>query len=184
MRYSRSKKIKCKPSLSRSNTCETCLSADTPCLYQERDRIRAERGIANFTVHATQVDQNEPEVQKVQEVVPAATELSVNIRSVQQPSPPLAYQKEAFIQSIFLPTPQPESPFSNSGLYTRNRHDLFDTYRPSFPNFRLLPHYITLFFKFTAGSFSFLNYQETMFLLQTDSLSPLMANCIAAYAVR
>ncbi|THH10834.1 hypothetical protein EW145_g1054 [Phellinidium pouzarii] len=45
----RSRKIRCRPTEYSDTKRETCKSSDMACVFKERDRIRAKRGIANFT---------------------------------------------------------------------------------------------------------------------------------------
>jgi len=71
-------------------------------------------------------------------------------------------------------------------LQTNRQHSLtlFDPRQPQYPNPYLMPQFIQTFFQEMGNNFSFLSYDETMGRLYHKTLSAVIANCIAALAVR
>ncbi|KAH8107822.1 hypothetical protein BXZ70DRAFT_1003254 [Cristinia sonorae] len=76
--------------------------------------------------------------------------------------------------------PSPISP-SNSSFTPPS---LFDPDQPDRPNTTFMPQLIQDFFHNLNSYFPFLNYEDTVHKFVTHSLPSLMANCIAALAVR
>ncbi|KDQ14517.1 hypothetical protein BOTBODRAFT_32649 [Botryobasidium botryosum FD-172 SS1] len=63
-------------------------------------------------------------------------------------------------------------------------HDLFDPLRPRYPNPKYLPHLAALFFDNLACHFPFLDQDEVVRQLNDGTLPAILANCLAALAVR
>jgi hypothetical protein len=74
-----------------------------------------------------------------------------------------------------LPTP----PLNGHGSIT-----LFDPGQPQYPNPILMPQFIQLFFQEMGSEFPFMSYEETLARFFDKSISAVVANCIAALAVK
>jgi len=68
-------------------------------------------------------------------------------------------------------------------LNSRHIH-LFDPEHPQRPHPTLMPHFIQLFFEQLGAEFAFISYEEILGEFWEQTLSPLLANCIAAMASR
>jgi hypothetical protein len=66
----------------------------------------------------------------------------------------------------------------------RNQLALFDPAQPQYPNPLLMPQLIQVFYQENANQFPYMPYQETLGRFFNKTLSALVANCIAAVAVR
>lgn len=61
---------------------------------------------------------------------------------------------------------------------------LFDANRPYYPNTLLLHHFVSVFLAHAGAVFAFFDGEQLMEAAHSGSLSPLLANCISAYAAR
>lgn len=66
---------------------------------------------------------------------------------------------------------------------SRTAH-LFDPARHDYPHPQLLPQLTIIFFEYTRGIFNFFDEGELLEKAYSSTLSGLLANCIAAYAIR
>lgn len=155
-RSSRTKKITCRPSKSANETCYACQTAGVICRYKERDRIRAERGIADFTVAPSEG----PSLAR--SVGPS----EASSRSTSRRGSNASTASTASIQ------PPPEAVRATASAANDQQR------------IKLLVHFITLFFDYGGTCFPFLDSRETVSRASSSGLSPLMACCITAYAAR
>jgi hypothetical protein len=62
------------------------------------------------------------------------------------------------------------------------QHPLFDPQSTSYPHPSLMPGFLYMFFQHFGGSYTFLSYEESVQKYNTATLSPLLANVMAAMA--
>lgn len=185
---SRTKKIKCRPTSNGDDICEACKATETRCVYEERDRIRAERGIANFTVapsnEASTSNQGPSRAltSRASSSFPSSSSYSVG-----PVKPTLAVQDHS--RSRPPPNPPSSSYFFHSVVNPEencldNYPPLFDPYRPYYPHSRLLPHLVDVFLAYAGGIFPFLDPEDTMSAAVSGTMLPSIANAVSAYAAR
>lgn len=185
---SRSRKIKCRPSNYGDNICEACKASGCACVYQERDRIRAQRGIANFTV----TPNCEPSSSTV-------TQLSgtSSVRVLKRRLPPRHASSSEGIRPdqtsvSAAPVTLPSVDDSNSNLTVENAAiniasetvHLFDPKRKNYPHPNLLLHFVHTFLLYSETAFPFFDTDYLISAASSATLPPLIANTIAAYSAR
>ena len=80
--------------------------------------------------------------------------------------------------------PQTSSASDDAKAVNNITTHLFDPARPRYPNPEYLPHLSTLFFEHLACHFPFLDRVDVVRRAEEGSLPAILANCIAALAVR
>ncbi|KAI5121016.1 hypothetical protein M0805_005962 [Coniferiporia weirii] len=167
----RSRKIKCRTTGRSSGRCEACVSSGNSCVFGERDRVRTKRGIASFTVS--------PAI--------SPTYFSAKSAANRAIPPTLSYTGLASSGVCSIGTslyaPIVERPVPSDSTLDENT-PLFDTYRPNYPHPRLLPHLIYVFLDHAGSIFPFFEPDKIIAAAHEGSLSPLLANSLAAYAAR
>ena len=184
--FSRTRKIKCRPSNSGDDVCEACKASGTRCVYEERDRIRAERGIASFTV--TPSDEATSSNQSSSRASTSRASSSSPILSSYTLGPVKA-TLAAQDNSRVLPPPLSSGTPSSIKIHTESYQSddflpLFDPLRPNYPHPHLLPHFVDVFLAYAGGIFPFLDANDTTSSAHSGTLNPSIANAIAAYAAR
>ncbi|TDL25049.1 hypothetical protein BD410DRAFT_718764 [Rickenella mellea] len=174
----RSRKIKCRPSGFGDDVCEACKIASSNCVYEERDRIRAERGIANFTVAPANAIQTPTKTLAAKRVARGSAKSSS--RSVSRPPQPVRRPSEDERTTDSDSTKSQSPPVRDHN----NVISLFDHRRPDYPSPNLLPHFVSLFFPHVGDRFPWLDPEDTLRSAVAGTLNPAVANCIAAFAAR
>ncbi|KAJ7594678.1 hypothetical protein C8J56DRAFT_927363 [Mycena floridula] len=189
----RLKKIKClQPSP--ETKCEACKTAKIPCRFRDRERYFAERSRAIAGPNATSSYNDEQRSENpsmdafsasgvaMPEIDPNGRYQAYNSssrRSVDsdRASPPSMPTRGYNSFSSAAPTQM--NPRSNS----RQVH-LFDPDRPERPHPSLTPHFIQTFFDRMGNDYPWISYDEITAEYWDQTLSPQLANCIAALASR
>ncbi|EJD05671.1 uncharacterized protein FOMMEDRAFT_145122 [Fomitiporia mediterranea MF3/22] len=187
----RLKKIKCRPKDHGGGRCEACEASDSACVFEERDRIRRLRGIANFTVAPTWYARDtEPSI--LAQAGPSFTAVETKERSSTPSSssaatgssalPKKAEQKRSATNTVGA-TPSSGEHRPGPDKYS-NVFSFFDPQRQGYPDPRLLPHFVDLFLIYAGSLFPFFDPDTTTRAAREGTLSPLIANCLSAYAAR
>ncbi|KAF7795508.1 hypothetical protein EIP86_006670 [Pleurotus ostreatoroseus] len=179
----RLKKIKCiqtAPDL----LCEACSTAHIPCRFRDRERYFAERSraVTGGALSHSDAKKRSPSNVASQAQAPATGSMHGGvIRS--QGSRAQAYHPYLPNKDT-SPTPSSESGSDSSSVAPAILIPLFDPMEPDLPNVNLMLTYIQVFCDNLNVYFPFIAYDETLKQFFGKTLTPLMANCIAALAVK
>ncbi|PSR84404.1 hypothetical protein PHLCEN_2v5441 [Hermanssonia centrifuga] len=184
---SRLKKIKCiqpEPNV----ICEACSNAHVSCRFRDRERYFAERSRAVSGTAPTQSGS----MQKSKATHPDQTSsTSSDLRPDDT-----THGGVTRSQAHHTPSYHPYRGVANASPITRSGSEsevstpepvlgpLFDPKQPNRPMPNLMMTFIQVFFDNLNVYFPFLAYDETFRQFFEQELSPLLANCIAALAVR
>jgi hypothetical protein len=192
--FSRMKKIKCIQATPESVPCEACHAAGITCRFRDRERYYAERSrIAAAQAAASKGSSSErSRKSSSHEPDPAISSISQAPRDDSTTSQGGAarclFRHANSYHPYRVPSPQlephlrssPESDTSTPPPYG----PLFCPNDPAKPHSEIMMTFIQAFFDNLNPDFPFLAYDETIRQFFTHSLSRLLANCIAAHAVR
>ena len=165
-------------------------------MFEERNRIRSQRGIATFTVaptrHSHKTSSSSSRAPSSSEVILGCEAPSASTSSSSSHSASRRKSSRGNTPSISVPGPglpgQGKSKhwgndqFSGDDFHEEDK--LFDPSRDAYPHPKLLPDLVDLFFLYAGSVFSFFNPVEIPRRAREGSLSPLIANCLAAYSAR
>ncbi|KLO11989.1 hypothetical protein SCHPADRAFT_876003 [Schizopora paradoxa] len=187
----RTRKLKCRPSKTGKDVCESCSQSGTACEFTERDNIRAQRGIASFSVKPEKA--NRKTAKNLQLVTRFELSSPPSFEPYRKPEPSYSVPNVDFSSRNSIPS-FPSSPPGSANAYygvpsgwnivsSRSLY-LFDPSRPSYPHPHLLSHLTVIFFEYARGIFNFLDEEDIVNRVHNATLSALLANCIAAYSIR
>ncbi|KAF8507318.1 hypothetical protein BU17DRAFT_8983, partial [Hysterangium stoloniferum] len=192
----RVKKIKCQQSTPNSR-CEACKTAKTPCLFGDRDRYQAERGVTcTWSTAIEESPASSPDTTSRKRKLtpsppmttwgptmspagPSSATVSAPTTPAQTASTPAAYVNEF---SVF---PRNTTPSLDGASSVTSYHSLplFDPIRPRLPHSQRMRHLGLLFFDTLGSHFPFLDRSDVMHRIEQRTCSPILANCIAGLAL-
>ncbi|KAL5511804.1 hypothetical protein ACEPAH_5022 [Sanghuangporus vaninii] len=182
----RIRKVKCRLTGRGDDKCESCEASGSVCVFEERNRIRSQRGIATFTVAPTRHSHKiNPKAslsgQSCESILPSEVFEGASTSSLSSSSPSTSRKKSSHRARLL------ELPSEGQSSTINDLHDetmLFDPCRKAYPHAKLLPSFIELFFLYAGCVFPFFDPVETARCAREGNLSPLIANCLAAYSAR
>ncbi|KAF8582222.1 hypothetical protein K439DRAFT_168316 [Ramaria rubella] len=205
----RVKKIKCQQP-SPNGRCEACKSSKTPCLFGDRDRYQAERGVSCTWNTPAEEAPGSPETssrkRKMTAPSPSASDLWTPASASTSAAPSrsgtpaggsvsnyryfLNEQRAgpsslpSFVNSlnIFPGATHSSDPSLNATSY--DELPLFDPTRPRFPHPRRMCHLGALFFDNVGAHFPFLDRYDVLHRIEQRTCSAILSNVIAGLAVR
>lgn len=145
-------------------------------MYTERDRIRAERGIVDLSASRVKA--------RARLAIPGSRPPPRGYASFEAGS-----SKQVDGSNLYVPTnvafPLPFSNLSDGvNVPWSVPFTLFDHHRPDYPNSTLMHHFITIFEAYGQSLFPFFSAEDLISQAVAETLPPLTANCIAAFAAR
>ena len=191
--HSRTKKIKCIQKIPETN-CEACSAAGVSCRFKDKERYYAERSRIAAAHAATSKSSSAVKSGKgsSHEHEPPITLLSSPLRATStesqggpERSPPrrMTPYHPYRLTSMSMDPPSRSSPESDVATPPLPG-PLFDPNNQARPHSQIMMSFIQAFFDNLNMDFPFLAYDETMRQFFQQTLSPALANCIAAHAVR
>lgn len=193
---SRMKKIKCHQPTPEAVPCEACRTAGISCRFRDRERYYAERSKLAAAQAASSKGSSGERSRKRSRHEPEPASASISSSQDQSeastslhggPSRSLSRRSNSY-HPYRVPSALGEPCFRSS---PESDTSTPPPYGPLFcPNDRMKPHsqiminFIQFFFDNLDLDFPFLAYDETIRQFFTRTLSRLLANCIAAHAVR
>ncbi|KAL5490149.1 hypothetical protein ACEPAI_4982 [Sanghuangporus weigelae] len=191
----RIRKVKCRLTGRGDDKCESCEASGSVCVFEERNRIWSQRGIATFTVAPTRHSHKiNPTAslsgQSCETILPVEVHEGPSTSSLSSSSPSTSRKKLSHRNTpnnlLELPS-EGQSSIEGQNSTSNDLHDdsmLFDPCREAYPHPKLLPSLIDLFFLYAGCVFPFFDPVETARCAREGNLSPLIANCLAAYSAR
>ncbi|KAL5529372.1 hypothetical protein ACEPAG_5357 [Sanghuangporus baumii] len=191
----RIRKVKCRLTGRGDDKCESCEASGSVCVFEERNRIRSQRGIATFTVAPTRHSHKiNPTAslsgQSCETILPVEVHEGPSTSGLSSSSPSTSRKKLSHRNTpnnlLELPS-EGQSSSEGQNSISNDLHDdsiLFDPRREAYPHPKLLSRLVDLFFLYAGYVFPFFDPVETARCAREGSLSPLIANCLAAYSAR
>ncbi|KIP08496.1 hypothetical protein PHLGIDRAFT_88151 [Phlebiopsis gigantea 11061_1 CR5-6] len=184
----RTKKIKCIQKTPNA-VCEACVVAGEQCRFNDRERYYAERRAAQAVPPKSAVakgikrSSREPETP-----IPLLSHAPHAPSTQSQGGPTRPTPRRAVSYHPYRVSPVSVDPLSRSSPESDASTPpplgpLFDPQNTSRPHSQIMLQFIQAFFDHLNPDFPFLAYDETIRQFLTQSLTPLLANCIAAHAV-
>ncbi|KIJ44397.1 hypothetical protein M422DRAFT_779470, partial [Sphaerobolus stellatus SS14] len=187
----RIKKIKCQQATPNSQ-CEACKIAKTPCLFGDRDRYQAERGVTCTWSTPAQEPPFSPDHSRRRKLPGGASSQFPLVQSFPVAEGPSRSVSPNY--SFYTPNQAGPSHVGQFNAYPQTNHldsglsktslPLFDPSRPRYPHPYRMRALGNLFFETVGVHFPFLDRFDVLHRIEHRTCSAILCNTIGALALR